>query len=259
MAPGEGIRGESFSNRIRAMFDTIAPTYDLLNRVNSFGLDIHWRKDLVNRVSNEHPSMILDLATGTADLSIMLAKKCNGATVVATDLSIGMLAIGEQKAREAGLDQIKFALADALHLPFDNESFDVATCAFGIRNFESIQKGYEEFNRVLRPGGMVAVLELCEPESRLLNLAYNVHMRAIVPVISSFIGHHRDAYTYLADSIHKVPHRSGMEKLMQKAGLVNTYYKVYTPGVCCLYVGYKPLRDEVYQQKERILGLQRKG
>lgn len=256
MAQGEQIKGESFAGRIRAMFDSIAPTYDVLNRVNSFGLDIHWRKDLVRRVSNERPLRILDLAAGTADLSIMLAQKCPNATVIASDLSIGMLEIGEQKVREAGLKQVEFKVANALDLPFDNDSFDAATCAFGIRNFESIQKGYEELFRVLRPGGMVAILELCEPENGFLNLAYNVHMKAVVPVASSLIGHHKDAYDYLAKSIHKVPHRKGMEQLMQKAGLVNTYYKIYPPGVCGLYVGYKPLREESAQHQERIYSLQ---
>lgn len=240
------------------MFDTIAPTYDLLNRVNSFGLDIYWRKDLVDRVSKERPSKILDLAAGTADLSIMLAKKCTGARVVASDLSIGMLEIGEQKAKAAGLAQIYFTVANALELPFEEDRFDAVTCAFGVRNFESIQRGYEEICRVLRPGGMVAVLELCEPENKLLNLAYNLHARVAIPTISSLIAHNKDAYEYLADSIHHVPHRGSMEELMQMAGLVNTYYKVYVPGVCCLYVGYKPLGDDTFQQQKRIIGLQRK-
>lgn len=256
MAKGEKITGLSFTNKIREMFDTIAPTYDFLNRVNSLGLDTLWRKDLVEKVSLERPSKILDLAAGTADLSIMLAKKCLGASVIASDLSIGMLEIGEKKTKDAGLEQVKFAVADAMNLPFEDNSFDAVTCAFGIRNFESILRGYEEIHRVLSPGGMVAILELCEPAGIISNLGYNIHMRAFVPLISSIIGHHRDAYQYLADSIHKVPHRDGMQRIMQKAGLVNTYYKVHKPGVCGLYVGYKPLNENVFELQEKIRNLQ---
>lgn len=259
MAQREEVKGINFTSGIRAMFDTIAPTYDLLNRVNSFGLDIHWRKDLVRHVANEHPLTILDLAAGTADLSIFMAKRCPQATLVASDLSIGMLEIGEQKARAAGLEQIKFSVADAMSLPFENESFDAVTCAFGVRNFESISNGFKEMKRVLRPGGIVAILELCEPENILCNFGYNLHVRGVIPMIGSIVGHNRNAYKYLADSIHKVPHRASMKQLMEGAGLVNTYYKEYTPGVCCMYVGYKPLSDEIYRQyQERIVGLQAK-
>ena len=138
MAKGEEVREDTFAGRIRAMFDDIAPTYDLLNRVNSLGLDQLWRKDLVEHVAVERPELILDLAAGTGDLTLLLAEQCKGATVVASDLSINMLEIGVQKALRKGLSQVKVSVEDAMDLSFEEEHFDVVTCAFGVRNFESV-------------------------------------------------------------------------------------------------------------------------
>lgn len=258
MAQGEEVRKAGFSGKIKSMFDSIAPTYDLLNRINSLGLDQSWRRDLVGIVANERPTKVLDMAAGTGDLSMMLAEKCTGAEIVACDLSMGMLEIGAEKALEANLYQIQFSIADAMNLPFGNDSFDAVTCAFGVRNFESIYLGYEEFYRVLRPGGIVAVLELCEPDNSLLKMGYDIHMRGIVPIISHVIGHNEDAYEYLADSISNVPQRGKMEGLMQMAGLINTFYKVYLPGVCALYVGYKPHNEDVYNNLLKVIQLQRR-
>lgn len=251
------VKKGSFRDGIRAMFDDIAPTYDLLNRINSLGLDQWWRRDLVERVAQEQPQLVLDLAAGTGDLSILLAKECTNATIVASDLSIGMLEIGSHKANEAGLSQVKISVEDAMDLSFDDYHFDAVTCAFGVRNFESIARGYQEIYRVLRPGGMVAILELCEPTNLLLKAGYDLYVDGIIPNVAKWVGRNKEAYDYLGQSIKKVPQRQQMEKLMQMAGFVHTYHKVYAPEVCALYVGYKPKFKEFGDIYSRLYQLKR--
>lgn len=233
-----------FADKIRAMFDTIAPTYDKLNRINTFGLDLQWRKDLVSQVAMDKPKQILDLAAGTGDLSIMLAKACPEATVIAGDMSIGMLEIARKKAHEEQLTQIQIKEMDAMNLPYEEPTFDAITCAFGIRNFESIAHSYREMYRVVRPGGMIAILELCEPKGSIIHKLYDVHVNVTMPTLASAVGHNKWAYEYLARSIEEVPQREEMTRLMKMAGFINTYHKVYFPYVCALYVGYKPLHSE---------------
>ncbi|MDO5016953.1 MAG: bifunctional demethylmenaquinone methyltransferase/2-methoxy-6-polyprenyl-1,4-benzoquinol methylase UbiE [Porphyromonas sp.] len=249
------VKRGSFSGQIRAMFDDIAPTYDLLNRVNSLGLDQGWRADLVHHVAEERPQLILDLAAGTGDLSIMLSEKCPDATIVAGDLSEEMLQLGAKKVSQQGIDGIQFSIEDAMQLSFEDGTFDAVTCAFGVRNFESILRGYEEFFRVLKPGGMAAVLELCEPTNPLLKLGYDLYVKRIIPKVSKWVSGQEAAYDYLGESIRKVPQRRQMQRLMDMAGFINTYYKVYAPGVCGLYVGFKPKSQLIEQQRQRLYEL----
>lgn len=251
----EEVKNNSFGDRIRAMFDDIAPTYDLLNRINSLGLDQGWRRDLVRRVADQRPELILDLAAGTGDLSILLAKACEDATIVASDLSMGMLEIGVRKAREEGLSQVKISVEDAMSLSFDDEHFDVVTCAFGVRNFESISRGYQEIYRVLRPGGMVAILELCRPTNVIVKAGYDLYVDGMIPKVAKLLGRNKEAYSYLGESIKMVPQRHRMIKLMQMAGFANTFYKVYIPGVCALYIGYKPMCKEITEAHSKLFQL----
>lgn len=230
----------SFTGTIRAMFDTIAPTYDLLNRINSLGMDQCWRRDLVRRVSLEKPSLILDLAAGTGDLTLMLAHSNPDATIVASDISLGMLEVAVRKARKAGLPQVKIAVADAMELPFEDEHFDAVTCGFGVRNFESLHRGYEEMFRVLKPGGMIAILELSEPINPIYRTFYELHTEINLPLFSTFIGQNAAEYRYLTRSIKATPQRKKMLQLIEMAGFINTYQYTYTPGACTIYVGYKP-------------------
>lgn len=233
------------------MFDKLAPNYDFLNRVNSFGLDLLWRKELVRRVAQEKPRLILDLAAGTGDVSIALAEELHRATIVAADLSLGMLEHAVYKSRKAKVDKrVKIAVIDGTDMAFPDNHFDAVTCAFGIRNFEDISIGYQEIYRVLKPGGMVAILELCEPSNPLLNTLYQVHAGLIIPSVSSLSGN-REAYKYLGNSIRTVPNRALMEYLMKSTGFEYTHYKVFTPGVCALYIGYKPsFQDELAEYLE---------
>lgn len=239
MAEKKSIETKPFKQKIRAMFDNIAPTYDILNRVNTSGLDIKWRKDLVNSVALTDPSEILDIAAGTCDLSILLAKTCKMSHITATDISLGMLEIGKSKVSREQLTNISILPGDALQLEFDDNTFDVVTCAFGVRNFESIALGYKEMYRVLKPGGMVAILELCTPTNRFMRFGYDIHMKVNVPIISRLFGRKEGAYNYLRESVQRVPQREQMTLLMKSAGFNPTNYKVYKPGVCALYTGYK--------------------
>lgn len=240
---------------MRRLFDRIAPEYDLLNRINSFCLDIFWRKELIKHVKREQPSQILDLATGTGDLSIAMARAMPSSEVLGTDISLGMLGIADRKAKRSKVSNLKLTIADAMNLPFEAESFDVVTCAFGVRNFPSIPDSYKEIFRVLKPNGMVAVLELCEPENALLKKGYHWHTHSTIPLMSLIFGGNRDAYAYLIRSIKAVPQRAEMQRLMEDAGFKRAYYSVFIPGVCTLYVAYKPTEadrklSEIKQQWE---------
>ena len=245
----------AFTKQIRRMFDNLAPKYDLLNKVNSFGLDIHWRKALVEVVSREDPGLILDLAAGTGDVTIALATSIPDATIVAADLSPKMLYRTLYKALDRGFsDRVKISEADALNLPFPDDHFDALTCAFGVRNFEDIPLGLSEMHRVLAPGGMVAILELCEPVTAPVNGLYQFHSAKVMPFVSGLLGAPKESYRYLHDSIAEVPSREVLERLMREAGFRQTYHKIFLPGVAGLYVGYKPRFTEEITEIKRKFG-----
>lgn len=222
------------------MFDAIAPSYDLLNRLISLGLDRGWRAETVRRVRAEYPAEVLDLAAGTGDLSIDLAKALPQATVVAADISQEMLRRAQVKARKEELQEdILFVECDALEMPFRDDCFDVVTCAFGIRNFVDIPAALSQIHRVLRPGGMVAILELCEPRKEGLHALYRYHAFRIIPMLGRLIGRHEQAYRYLPQSIRHVPQREQMCAILRKQGWERVCYKTLFPDVCALYVAYK--------------------
>ncbi len=243
-----------FTSRIKEMFDHIAPKYDVLNKVNSFGLDRLWRKELVRRVAAERPKLVLDLAAGTGDVSIALAKKLPHATVVAADLSQRMLFHALYKAMNADLTgQVKIAEVDASDLPYEEDHFDAVTCAFGVRNFEDIPLSLSEMYRVLRPGGICAILELCTPDTKLLYDLYQIHAKRLIPTAARLFGSDDTAYDYLCDSIEHAPSRDVMEYLMKEAGFGDTSYHEFFPGVCILYIGYKPqFRDTLAENRRRF-------
>ncbi|OFR40418.1 bifunctional demethylmenaquinone methyltransferase/2-methoxy-6-polyprenyl-1,4-benzoquinol methylase UbiE [Porphyromonas sp. HMSC065F10] len=230
----------AFSTQVRQMFDHIAPQYDLLNKLNSLGLDRHWRQVLVQSVAGSHPRQILDVATGTGDVAIALARACPEAQVTGMDLSREMMAVGVRKVEAAGLaDRIGFGVGDALNIDLPDEAVDAVTCAFGVRNFASLEQGYREFARVLRPGGIVAVLELTEPESGLLHTGYRLYTRLYLRRMAQRYSEDPEAYDYLLHSIARVPSRERMTALMEQAGLEQCHYRIFFPGVCGLYLARK--------------------
>lgn len=230
----------AFPTQIRQMFDHIAPQYDLLNKLNSLGLDRYWRRVLVQAVAGTHPRQILDVATGTGDVAIALAHACPEAQITGMDLSREMMAVGVRKVEAAGLeDRIGFGVGDALDIDLPDEAVDAVTCAFGVRNFASLEQGFREFARVLTPGGIVAVLELTEPESGLLHTGYRLYTRLYLRRMAQRYSDDPKAYDYLLHSVARVPAREQMTALMEQAGLEQCHYRIFFPGVCGLYVARK--------------------
>ena len=207
-------------------FDTIARTYDRLNRLMTLGLDRCWRKRALRGVQGN----VLDVACGTGDMAVSLVER--GCTVTGIDLSEEMLAIARQKA-----PMVTFMIADAEHLPFPDASFDAVTCAFGVRNFVHLEQGLNEMLRVLKPGGQLVILELATPDSPLVKPFYNLYTRRIIPWLGSRIAGNREAYTYLPASIERFPKGDAfLEKIRNSQfPILNCRQRKLTFGVCRLY------------------------
>ncbi|KGN82834.1 hypothetical protein HQ35_01925 [Porphyromonas cangingivalis] len=229
------------ASNIRKMFDAIAPEYDKLNRLISFGLDSTWRKSAVKLVSRTGARHVLDLAAGTGDFTIALSNAIPSARIVAADLSQNMLREADRKFVERGMSQVSTVQCNALHLPFKDNTFDAITCAFGVRNFSDLERGLGEMYRTLRPGGVAVILELCEPDRRISRGLYKLHAFGVIPVLGAVLGHNRKAYAYLPESIRRMPQRNGMKSIMEGIGFSRASFKVFPPGVCAMYVAYKPL------------------
>lgn len=218
------------------MFDAIAERYDLLNRLLSLGIDQRWRKRTVAALERAGQGHVLDLATGTADLAILIARKSASARVTGVDPSSGMLAIGREKVERADLaDRITLQEGDAQALPFADDTFDGATIAFGIRNVPDRVAGLRELARVTRPGGRVAILELSEPRGGLLGPAARFHVHTVVPWLGALLSGAKQ-YRYLQSSIAAFPPAEEFAKIMQSAGLRVLAVAPLTFGVAHLYV-----------------------
>lgn len=238
--------GHSDSRRkheqVRQMFDSIAPAYDLMNRLMTFGLDRIWTRRAVNAATATSPRTILDVATGTADIALRLGQRAPQASITGIDLSEGMLAIGRRKIEEAGLSgRITLRQADCLALPFDEATFHAVTVAYGVRNFDNLLAGYREMLRVLRAGGTLTVVELSTPASPLLKPLYRLYTGHIIPLLGRLLSKDVSAYAYLPRSIAAVPQRSEMTALMAEAGFTDCRWRSFTFGVCTLYTATRPL------------------
>lgn len=228
------------TGQVEAMFDSIAPAYDTMNRLMTLGIDRSWRRKAVRLVAAENPHRILDVATGTGDFAITLAHAVPGATVTGIDLSEQMLAIGKKKVEKAGLaSRVTLEKGDCLSLPFGDNTFDAITVAFGVRNFESLARGYAEMARVLRPGGVLCILELAVPGSPLVRPFYNIYTRGIIPLVGRLISSDPRAYTYLPQSIAAMPSGEAMLALLTEAGLGEARLHPLTLGVCAIYTARK--------------------
>ena len=223
------------------MFDAIAPEYDKLNRLISFGLDSTWRKSAVKFVSRTGARHILDLAAGTGDFTIALSTALPSARIVAADLSQNMLREADRKFIERGMSHVSTVQCNALHLPFKDDTFDAITCAFGVRNFSDLGRGLAEMYRTLRPGGVAVILELCEPARRISRRLYKLHAFRVIPILGGLFGHNKKAYAYLPESIQRMTQREGMKNIMEETGFERVSFRVFPPGVCAMYIAYKPL------------------
>lgn len=231
----EGGKKEQVAN----MFDSISPRYDLLNRVLSLGIDTIWRRQAINMLREDKPQTILDIATGTADLAIA-ALRLKPRQVVGVDISAGMLAQGEIKLRKKKLeDRIKLVLGDSEGLPFSDHSFDAATVAFGVRNFEHLSEGLKDIHRVLRPKAKLVVLEFSRPNKFPVKQLYSFYFRYILPTIGRLVSKDSSAYTYLPASVQAFPEGKDFLGYLSQAGFVNNREKRLTFGICSIYVGEK--------------------
>jgi demethylmenaquinone methyltransferase/2-methoxy-6-polyprenyl-1,4-benzoquinol methylase len=220
-----------------AMFDAIAPRYDLVNRVISLGIDQSWRKKTVRALELSDNARVLDLATGTADLALLIAKVAPGASVIGLDPSPGMLAVGRAKIEDRGLsERIRLVEGDAESLPFEDQSFDGTCIAFGIRNVPDRARALAEMARVTKRGGRVAILELSEPRKGALASLARFHVHTLVPRVGAFLSRAPE-YRYLEQSIAAFPPAEEFGALMERSGLAVREIVSLTFGVCHLYVG----------------------
>ena len=225
--------------QVEQMFDNISPKYDLLNRVLSMGIDIQWRKDVIKMVKASNPQTILDIATGTGDLAIMMAKNTN-AKITGLDLSAGMLDVGRKKVKEAGLDsRIEMVQGDSENLPFQDNSFDCITVSFGVRNFENLEKGLAEINRVLKPGGTFVILEFSYPTAFPMKQLYTFYSKNILPAIGKMVSKDQSAYTYLPDSVRAFPHGEEMKNILKSVNFTQPIDKKLTFGIASIYKSVK--------------------
>ena len=224
--------------QVRAMFDNIAPAYDFMNRAMTFGLDRVWLRSLLKRACEGKPAQVIDLATGTGDVALALRKRLPEATIVGLDLSDGMLAYARRKADQVSAN-INFIQGDCLATGLPDNSVDLITIAYGVRNFQDLSAGYCEMARILRPGGKLCVLELAQPANPLMRAGYRLYTSTLVPMAGRILSKDSRAYSYLPESIAAVPQREQMTALMEKAGLADAKFKSLFPGVCVLYTATK--------------------
>ncbi len=221
------------------MFDNISKEYDGLNRVISFGIDIKWRNKVVDIVAKTNPETILDIATGTGDLAISLAKT-DANKIVGLDISDGMLEVGRKKISTKNLnDKISMVLGDSEHLPFEDNSFDAITVAFGVRNFETLEKGLAEIYRVLKPEGIFVILETSLPTKTPFKQGYNFYTKYILPTIGKVFSKDQSAYSYLCESASVFPFGEALNNILRKTGFNNVVDKPQTFGVATIYSASK--------------------
>lgn len=225
--------------QVATMFDNISKEYDGLNRVISFGIDVSWRKKVTKIVSKNHPKQILDIATGTGDLALMMSQ-LNPDKIVGLDISAGMLEVGKQKIAKANLsDTIEMVVGDSENMPFDDDTFDAITVSFGVRNFANLDKGLKEIRRVLKPNGTFVVLETSNPTKFPFKQGYKFYTSFILPVIGKIFSRDKVAYSYLSESANSFPFGEAFDNILQKNGFINTEYKPVTFGVATIYSATK--------------------
>lgn len=225
--------------QVTKMFDTISKEYDGLNRVISFGIDVKWRNKVVALVKETQPESILDIATGTGDLAINLTKT-NAKKIIGLDISEGMLEVGKKKIANKKLEQtITMMVGDSESLPFENDTFDAITVAFGIRNFENLEKGLSEILRVLKPNGIFAILETSVPSKTPYKQGYKFYTKYVLPSIGKLFSKDQMAYSYLSESASVFPHGETLNNILLKIGFINVNNRPQTFGVASIYTASK--------------------
>ena len=231
---------ESKGEMVRGMFNDIAPTYDRLNHILSLDIDKLWRKRVVRIVHKTGAKHIMDMATGTGDLAIALAKKIEGSTIYGADFSSEMLAVAKQKIEMLGLsERISLTECNAEDIPLEDEAVDAATVAFGVRNFEHQKEALTEMKRTIRKGGHLIVLEFSNPSCGFIRWCYRLYSHYILPAIGRLISKHATAYTYLPDSIDKFASPQAFTALLEEVGFDHIERKSLSMGIAHIYIAHK--------------------
>ena len=240
----EGAKGK----QVEEMFDNIAHSYDLLNHSLSLGIDKHWRNAAIESLAPYAPKRILDVATGTGDFAILSAAKLHPDYLLGIDLSEGMLDVARNKVNKAGLNEIiKFQKDDCMHLSLADGEFDAVTVAYGIRNFEDLDKGLREMRRILRPGGRLVIIELTTPRNFPMKQLFWCYSHIYMPTIGRLISKDKAAYKYLPATMAAFPQGEVMKGILEKAGYEEVKFKRFTFGLSTLYTAQAPMN----QQKEK--------
>lgn len=228
------------TQQVETMFDNIAHHYDLLNHTMSFGIDKGWRRKAIAWLKPFHPQKMMDVATGTGDFAIQAYHDLLPKELIGTDISEGMMKIGKEKVLKLGLDQsISFAKEDCMNLTFTDNTFDAITVAFGIRNFENLDKGLSEMYRVLNKGGHLVILELTTPDSFPMKQLFAIYSKIVIPTMGKLLSKDDNAYTYLPETIKAFPQGEVMKEVIEKAGFKDVSFKRLTFGICTLYTAAK--------------------
>ena len=236
--PYEG-QGEK-SVLVEEMFDDIAPKYDMLNHRLSWNIDKGWRKKAIEQLSPFQPKNMLDIATGTGDFAILATKMLKPDHLIGADISEGMMEIGRQKVKRLGLNQvIEFQKEDCMSLSFADETFDAVTAAFGIRNFQNLDKGLSEMCRVLKKGGHLSVAELTSPVRSPMKQLFKLYSHTLLPAYGAFVTKNRGAYDYLTATIEAFPQGEKMMEILKEAGFSKVSFRRLTWGVCTIYFAQK--------------------
>jgi demethylmenaquinone methyltransferase/2-methoxy-6-polyprenyl-1,4-benzoquinol methylase len=226
--------------QVSDMFDAISGNYDGMNRVITFGIDVSWRKKVIKMIKETQPKKVLDIATGTGDLAIMTAQKSEAVEIIGIDISKGMLDVGVEKTEKAGLSsKIKLQVADSENLPFENDTFDAITVAFGVRNFENLDRGLQEIRRVLKPNGIFVVLETSVPTALIIKQGYLLHSNILLPFFGKLFSKDAKAYQYLSTSAKNFPYGSDFNNILVKNGFIEVKHFPQTFGVATIYSGRK--------------------
>ena len=225
--------------QVAQMFDTISGNYDGLNRVISFGIDVKWRKKVLELVAAKNPNTILDIATGTGDLAILMAQT-NAREIIGADISEGMMEVGRKKVVDKDLDgRVQLVYGDSEKLPFADAYFDAITVAFGIRNFETLEKGLAEILRVLKPDGIFVILETSVPVKFPFKQGYKIYSKYLLPLIGRVFSKDREAYAYLSESASVFPYGETLNNILRKIGFIEVKNMPQTMGVATIYTASK--------------------
>ncbi len=229
------------SRQVEQMFDSIAPTYDKLNHLMSFDIDRSWRRKAIDILKPYKPQRILDVATGTGDFAMLAAQRLRPAQIDGVDLSEGMMRIAAEKFRTAGLEptEARFEQMDCTEMTFDDNTFDAVISAFGIRNFQSLDKGLAEMCRVLKPGGHLSIVELSEPKAFPMRQLFGIYSHTFLPFYGRLVSGDNQAYGYLTATIEAFPQGEEMMGILSKAGFRKTSFKRLTFGICTMFYAEK--------------------